>query len=96
MFIVDLTYKVELDIINKYLASHIEFLEKHLYNRDGFITSGRKNPRSGGIIIIDNITYDEINKIIKLDPFYTENIVNFTITEFIPKNEILRGNNVIT
>lgn len=87
MFVIDLTYKVELDIIDKYLASHIKFLEDYIYNRNKYITSGKKNPRTGGIIIIDNITYNEITKLIKLDPFYTKNLAEFNIVEFTPNKK---------
>ena len=43
MFIVNLTYKVSLDEVDKYLQDHVEYL-KVQYDQKNFIASGRKNP----------------------------------------------------
>jgi len=50
MFIIDLTYKVHLNQINQYLEDHIQYLE-HQYELGNFQTSGKKVPRTGGIIL---------------------------------------------
>ena len=83
MFIISITYKVDLNIVDKFLESHIEFLDKY-FKSNIFLLSGRKNPRIGGIIIADNVTENEVNEIIKEDSFYINNIANYEITEFTP------------
>ena len=51
MFIVNLTYIKPLDAVEKYLEKHIDFLNQY-YTKGLFIASGRKNPRTGGIILM--------------------------------------------
>ena len=51
MFIVALTYKAELSEVDQYIDEHISYLEKH-YALGKFIASGRKVPRTGGIILV--------------------------------------------
>lgn len=51
MFIVNLTYIKPLDEVEKFLEKHIDFLNQY-YTKGHFIASGRKNPRTGGIILM--------------------------------------------
>ena len=53
MFIVSLNYKKEISEVEKYLKEHVDFLDKY-YLLGKFICSGRKNPRTGGIILVNN------------------------------------------
>ena len=81
MFIIELTYTVPLSQVDAYLESHIEFLNKY-YEAGNFIASGRKVPRDGGIILAVASNKKEIEKIIAQDPFHTNNIAQYKITEF--------------
>lgn len=83
MFILNLTYIKPIIEVEKYLDTHISFLEKY-YKEEKFICSGRKNPRTGGIILCNAQNVDEVNTIIKEDPFYKEKVATYEITEFIP------------
>ncbi|OOM15807.1 YciI family protein [Clostridium saccharobutylicum] len=83
MFILNLTYVKPVIEVEKYLDTHISFLEKY-YKEEKFICSGRKNPRTGGIILCNAKNVDEVNTIIKEDPFYKEKVATYEITEFIP------------
>jgi uncharacterized protein YciI len=83
MFIVSLTYKKPLEEVDKHLNEHIEFLDKH-YKEGFFICSGRKNPRTGGIIILNAKDRNEVEKIISEDPFYINAIAEYEIVEFLP------------
>ncbi|GAA0092923.1 YciI family protein [Paraclostridium bifermentans] len=80
MVIVNITYTVELDKIEQKLEEHIEFLNKY-YANNKFICSGRKNPRTGGVILC-NTNKEEVSEIIKEDPFYINNLGNYEIIEF--------------
>ncbi len=51
MFIVNLTYIKPLVEVEKFLEKHIDFLNQY-YTKGLFIASGRKNPRTGGIILM--------------------------------------------
>ena len=50
MFVVDLHYVVSLDRVDSVIPDHVEFLKRN-YASGAFIASGRKAPRTGGIII---------------------------------------------
>lgn len=80
MVIVNITYTVELDKIEQKLEEHIEFLNKY-YANNKFICSGRKNPRTGGVILC-NADKEEVSEIIKEDPFYINKLGNYEIIEF--------------
>jgi len=83
MFVVSIDYTVSFEKIDPLINEHIEFLNKY-YEKGLFVVSGRKEPRTGGIIIIKNAQRDEVDRIIIEDPFYRENVATYTITEFIP------------
>ena len=83
MYIINLTYKKDLNLVEKYLPDHISFLDKY-YGLKKFICSGRKNPRIGGIILCNASNTQEVNSIISEDPFNINGIANYDITEFIP------------
>ena len=63
MFIIDLTYKKDLVEVEKYLPEHISFLDKY-YASGHFIASGRKNPRIGGIILVNTDSKETVQKIL--------------------------------
>ena len=83
MFILNLTYIKSINEVDKYLPSHILFLDKY-YANEKFICSGRKNPRTGGIILCNAENINEVNAILYEDPFYKEEIANYEIIEFLP------------
>ncbi|MCT4306150.1 YciI family protein [Elizabethkingia anophelis] len=83
MFIISLTYHAPSISIEKHIEGHIAFLDKY-YQKQKFICSGRKKPRTGGVILAYNCTIDEINEILKEDPFYINKIATYEIIEFTP------------
>ena len=83
MYIVNLNYIKEVSEVEKYLEEHIKFLEKY-YKMGKFICSGRKNPRTGGVILLNAESLSEVEKIILEDPFNINEIAEYEITEFFP------------
>ena len=83
MYIVNLNYIKEVSEVEKYLEEHIKFLEKY-YEMGKFICSGRKNPRTGGVILLNAESLSEVEKIILEDPFNINEIPEYEITEFFP------------
>ena len=81
MFIVNLTYIKPLDAVEKYLEKHIDFFNQY-YTKGLFIASGRKNPRTGGIILVRAKNKEAVQKIITHDPFYQNEIAQYEIIEF--------------
>jgi uncharacterized protein YciI len=82
MFIISLNYIVPLEELDKHMAAHVKYLKKY-YKADVFIMSGRKVPRTGGIIIAQADSKEILEKIIAEDPFYQHQLAEFTITEFL-------------
>ena len=82
MFIINLNYIVPLEKLDAHMTDHVKFLQKY-YKKNVFVASGRKVPRTGGIILALAKSKDEIDQIISEDPFYTHKLAEFTVTEFL-------------
>ena len=82
MFVVSLTYICELSEVEKHLASHMEYLEQQ-YHDGVFLASGRKEPRTGGIILARAESLDVIKTVLSKDPFKINKLAKYEITEFI-------------
>lgn len=91
MFIIQLTYVKDLAVVDQFLEEHKQFLTKH-YEEGTFMLSGRKHPRTGGIILAQAGNKAEIEAIIAEDPFYKHGLAEYSITEFKPTmaNETLQ------
>lgn len=83
MFIVMLTYKKPIEIVEKYLAEHRSFLETG-YKNNYFVVSGPKNPRTGGIIISNLADEQQLKSILKQDPFSIHEVADYEFIEFTP------------
>lgn len=81
MFIIDLHYIVPLEKIDTHMAEHMVYLRTH-YKQQDFIVSGRKVPRTGGIIVAQAASREALDAIIQKDPFYIHKLAEFTVTEF--------------
>jgi uncharacterized protein YciI len=82
MFIVDLNYIVPLETLDAHMKEHVVFLKKY-YKKNVFVASGRKVPRTGGVILALAESKDALLEILKEDPFYSRKLADFTITEFL-------------
>lgn len=83
MYIINITYKTDLKVVEMYLQEHIKYL-KNEYSKGNFIASGRKNPRTGGIILSKVENKIKLEEILAKDPFYVNNVADYEIIEFIP------------
>jgi uncharacterized protein YciI len=83
MFILSLKYIKPLEEVDKEIKTHIQYLEKY-YSLQKFICSGRKNPRTGGVILCNAKSMEEVQTIMKEDPFYVNKIAEYEIIEFSP------------
>lgn len=83
MFVILLNYIKPLSEVDRFVGEHREFLE-HYYASGHFLLSGRKEPRTGGVIFSKAETRAEIESIILNDPFNREQIAEYEIIEFLP------------
>ena len=83
MFVVSLNYTCELSEIEQHLDTHIEYLDKQ-YKNGVFLASGRKEPRTGGVILARSESLATLEDILSTDPFKIYGFAKYEITEFIP------------
>lgn len=96
MFVVDLNYLVPLEVIDAHMSDHVKFLQKY-YRLNVFMASGRKVPRTGGIILALAESRERLSEILAEDPFHIHKLAEFKITEFQTSqshpdlNKLLKG-----
>jgi uncharacterized protein YciI len=83
MFVILLSYIKPLEIVDQYLAEHSNFLDE-CYRKNYFFVSGRKIPRTGGVILSQLTDRNELEAVIKNDPFNVHQIADYDIIEFSP------------
>ena len=83
MFIVSLHYTCGLEEVDRHLDAHVAYL-KRAYANGHFVASGRKVPRTGGIILSDLQSREQLEAILSEDPFNQAGIAEYTVTEFLP------------
>jgi uncharacterized protein YciI len=83
MFLINLTYIKPLSEIDRYLPEHSRFLDSK-YAQGIVVFSGRKRPRTGGVILLNVRSQEEAQAVIQQDPFHRENLANYEIIHFIP------------
>lgn len=82
LFIISLTYVASLERLDELMSEHSAFLDR--YYADGtFLASGRKVPRTGGVILARGGSREEIWKIIDDDPFRREWVAEYDVIEFV-------------
>ena len=81
MFVIELIYKAPLAEIDANMAAHVRFLKKY-YATGHFIVSGRKIPRDGGIIVAVGTSPEQIEAIVREDPFCARGLADFRIVQF--------------
>ena len=79
MVIVSLTYKRPLEDVEKHGAAHVEWLGKG-YDAGLLIASGRKVPRTGGVIIARG-TLASVKALCETDPFFVHQVADYDFTE---------------
>jgi uncharacterized protein YciI len=81
MFVIELTYKVELSEIDAHMKAHMAFLNRQ-YAAGTFLVSGRKIPRDGGIILAVGESKAAIEALMREDPFVREGLADVRVIEF--------------
>jgi uncharacterized protein YciI len=83
MFVILVTYKKPLALVDPHLAAHSDHLAQG-YQKNYFVVSGRRNPRLGGVIISHLDDRQLLETFISQDPFYQHDIADYEIIEFTP------------
>ena|SRR5688500_2646363 len=81
MFVIELIYKAELSEIDAAMRAHMAYLKKE-YAAGRFLMSGRKVPRTGGIILALGESREQVEALVKQDPFVARGLADFRVIEF--------------
>lgn len=83
MFIVSLTYTAPLEEVDKHLDDHVTYLKRQ-YAAGNFVASGRKVPRTGGVILSKLKNRATLEAILAQDPFHRAGVADYDVIEFDP------------
>lgn len=83
MFLILLQYIRPLSAIDHFMEEHKAFLNKY-YREGNFIFSGRRIPRTGGLILCKAENRRQVEEIISEDPLDKNSLAMYEIIEFQP------------
>jgi uncharacterized protein YciI len=81
MYVVLLNYVAPLEEVDYMLPDHAKWLEKH-FQAGEFLTAGRRNPRTGGVIITRPMLRGKLDAILATDPFAMHHLATYDVIEF--------------
>jgi uncharacterized protein YciI len=81
MFVIELIYKADLAQIDGAMRAHMAYLKKY-YAAGQFLVSGRKVPREGGIILAVGESREQVEALVRQDPFVARGLADFRVIEF--------------
>lgn len=79
MIVVSLTYVKSTEEADRHMDGHVAWL-KTGYAEKGFLASGRKVPRTGGVILARG-PREAVEAYLESDPFKTHGIAEYRVTE---------------
>jgi len=83
LFIVSISYTSPLARIDQFIPEHVQFLNEQ-YRLGHFQLSGRKEPRTGGVILATVDSRSKLDQILARDPFRRENLADYEVIEIVP------------
>lgn len=83
MFIAILTYVRPLDEVDALIPDHIRYLDEQ-YASGLFVASGRRIPRTGGVILISGQDREGVLAVLAQDPFNQAGVATYELIEFSP------------
>jgi len=81
MFIVILTYVAPLEEIDAAMKAHMRYLDE-AYASGQFIASGRRKPRTGGVILSRGDSIEAVQALVAKDPFVSNGLARAEVIEF--------------
>jgi uncharacterized protein YciI len=81
MFVLLLTYTRPLEQVDALMREHVAWLNEH-YDAGRFVVSGRRVPRTGGVIVARGDDRDEIERIVAGDPFVAGGVATCEVVQF--------------
>lgn len=81
MFIVTLTYLKPVEEVDALMAGHIEWVDQG-FAEGLFLASGRRIPRTGGVIVARSGDEAALREFLARDPFAVHGAARFDVVEF--------------
>jgi uncharacterized protein YciI len=81
VFVLLLTYTRPLDEVDALMRRHMAWLNEG-YAAGRFLVSGRRMPRTGGVIVATGDDRDEIEALAATDPFVTGGVATVEVVQF--------------
>jgi len=82
-FIINITYKAEMNIIDAIKPEHRKFLQEG-YDAGLLLLSGPRNPLTGGIVAARAESLEQIKSFFDRDPYKINNVAEYEFIEFEP------------
>lgn len=83
MFLIDMRFVKPLDQVDRHVQAHREYLGG-FYQQGLLLLGGRKQPRTGGVILSCQRSLDEVRALFDADPLVAARVAEYTVTEFEP------------
>jgi uncharacterized protein YciI len=81
VFVLLLTYIKPLAEVDALMRRHVAWLNEH-YDTGRFLVSGRRIPRTGGVIVARGDDREEIEAVAASDPFVTGGVATCEVIQF--------------
>jgi uncharacterized protein YciI len=81
VFVLLLSYLKPLDEVDALMREHVAWLKEH-YAAGRFVVSGRRIPRTGGVILARGDDREEIEEIASSDPFVRGGVATCEVIQF--------------
>ncbi|MFK8259567.1 YciI family protein [Erwinia sp. AnSW2-5] len=78
MYIVFLTYTRPMEEVEALLEPHVAWINRY-FTAGAFISAGRKDPRTGGMIMVKEMDRKQLDVILAEDPFQT--VASYEVTK---------------
>ncbi|WP_106792518.1 YciI family protein [Aquimarina sp. Aq78] len=83
MFIINFNFVKPIEEVNRFTEAHRSYISEQ-YNTGKFIIGGPKSPRTGGIVIANCDSEEEVYEILDKDPLIQKEVAEYSIIEFTP------------
>ena len=81
MFVLLLSYTKPVEEVDAHMRDHMAWLRRQ-YKAGRFVVSGRRVPRTGGVILAHGDDRDEIEALAASDPFVTGGVATVEVVQF--------------
>lgn len=83
MYLLLCHYKKPLEEVDKCLTAHRDYLNAKVESGE-LVVAGRRNPRSGGVLITTHKNLDDARAFAANDPFTIHDVADFEVIEWTP------------